>query len=99
MEILSKSKNFKQEYCCSIIKVGTLKPIEGSDFLAQTFIGDASIVVRKDQVNEGDLMFYASNECQLNEKFLSANNLFDIGCYEKNSNAEEVNELLDAAER
>ena len=75
MRILSKSENLKQEYCCSIIKVGTLKPIEGSDFLAQTFIGDASIVVRKDQVNEGDLMFYASNECQLNEKFLSANNL------------------------
>lgn len=99
MEILSKSKNFKQEYCCSIIKVGTLKPIEGSDFLAQTFIGDASIVVRKDQVKEGDLMFYASNECQLNEKFLSANNLFDIGCYEKNGNAKEVNELLEAAER
>ena len=99
MEILSKSENLKQEYCCSIIKVGTLKPIEGSDFLAQTFIGDASIVVRKDQVNEGDLMFYASNECQLNEKFLSANNLFDIGCYEKNGNAKEVRELLEAAER
>ena len=99
MKILSKSENLKQEYCCSIIKVGTLKPIEGSDFLAQTFIGDASIVVRKDQVNEGDLMFYASNECQLNEKFLSANNLFDIGCYEKNGNAKEVRELLEAAER
>ena len=65
MKILSKSDNFKQEYCCSIIKVGTLKPIEGSDFLAQTFIGDASIVVRKDQVKEGDLMFYASMSANL----------------------------------
>lgn len=97
--IFEMSKDGKSEYCIDVIKVGTLTPIEGSDFLAQTFIGDASIVVRKDQVNEGDLLFYASNECQLNEKFLSANNLFEIGCYEKNSNANEVKELLDAAEK
>lgn len=97
--IFEMSKDGKSEYCIDVIKVGTLTPIEGSDFLAQTFIGDASIVVRKDQVKEGDLLFYASNECQLNEKFLSANNLFEIGCYEKNSNANEVKELLDAAEK
>ena len=97
--IFTTSDSFKSEYCIDVIKVGTLTPIEGSDFLAQTFIGDASIVVRKDQVKEGDLLFYASNECQLNEKFLSANNLFEIGCYEKNSNANEVKELLDAAEK
>lgn len=97
--IFEMGKDGKSEYCIDVIKVGTLTPIEGSDFLAQTFIGDASIVVRKDQVKEGDLLFYASNECQLNEKFLSANNLFEIGCYEKNSNANEVKELLDAAEK
>ena len=97
--IFKMSKDGKSEYCINIVKIGTLTPIEGSDFLAQTFIGDASIVVRKDQVKEGDLLFYASNECQLNEKFLSANNLFEIGCYEKNSNADEVKELLDAAEK
>ena len=79
--IFTTSDSFKSEYCIDVIKVGKLTPIEGSDFLAQTFIGDASIVVRKDQVKEGDLFFYASNECQLNEKFLSANNLFEIGCY------------------
>lgn len=97
--IFKMSKDGKSEYCINVIKVASLIPIEGSDFLAQTFIGDASIVVRKDQVKEGDLLFYASNECQLNEKFLSANNLFEIGCYEKNSNAAEVRELLDAAEK
>lgn len=96
--IFEMSKDGKSEYCIDIVKVGTLTPIEGSDFLAQTFIGDASIVVRKDQVKEGDLLFYASNECQLNEKFLSANNLFDIGCYEKNANHSDVKDLLDAAE-
>ena len=91
--IFEMSKNGKSEYCVNVVKIGTLKPIEGSDFLAQTFIGDASVVVRKDQVKEGDILFYASNECQLNEKFLSVNNLFEVGCYEKNANAEEVNKL------
>ena len=91
--IFEMSKGGKSEYCVNVVKIGTLKPIEGSDFLAQTFIGDASVVVRKDQVKEGDFLFYASNECQLNEKFLSVNNLFEVGCYEKNANAEEVNKL------
>lgn len=97
--IFEMSKDGKSEYCIDVVKVGTLIPIEGSDFLAQTFIGDASIVVRKDQVKEGDFLFYASNECQLNEKFLSVNNLFEIGCYEKNSNCKEVNELLEASDK
>lgn len=38
-------------------------PIENSDFLAYTKVFNDIIVVRKDQVHEGDLMFYASNEC------------------------------------
>lgn len=95
--IFEMSSDGKSEYCINVVKIGTLSPIDGSDFLAQTFIGDASLVVRKDQVNEGDLLFYASNECQLSEKFLSANNLFEIGCYEKNSNASEVKSYLDYA--
>lgn len=97
--IFEMSDNGKSEYCINVVKIGTLTPIEGSDFLAQTFIGDASVVVRKDQIFEGSLYFYASNECQLNEKFLGANNLFDIGCYEKNSNAAQTRELLDTAEK
>lgn len=96
--IFEMSKDGNSEYCINVVRIGELIPIEGSDFLAQTFIGDASLVVRKDNVSQGQLLFYASNECQLNEKFLSVNNLFEIGCYEKNSNAEEVKELLDAAE-
>ena len=97
--IFEMSKDGKSEYCINVIKVGTLTPIDGSDYLAQTFIADASIVVRKDQVNEGDLLFYTSNECQLNEKFLSVNNLFDVGCYEKNSNAKDVKEFLDMVQK
>ncbi len=91
--ILGKSENFTQEYCCTVVRVGELKPIEGADKIAQTIVNGESIVVRKDQVKEGDILLYASNETQLNEEFLSANNLFDVDSYEKNSNAPELHEM------
>ena len=84
----------KSEYCCNIVKIGEVKPIENSDFLGQVMIYDKSIVVRKDQVKEGMLMFYASNETQINEKFLSVNNLFEISEYERNANADVVGSIL-----
>lgn len=96
-DILTMSKEGKSEYCCDVVQIGTVKPIEGSDFLAETLINGQSVVVRKDQVKEGELYFYASNECQLNEKFLSVNNLFEIGNYELNANFEEVDALLKKA--
>ena len=96
-DILTMSKNGKSEYCCNVVQIGTVKPIAGSDFLAETLINGQSVVIRKDQVKEGDLYFYASNECQLNVKFLSVNNLFEINSYELNSNKEEVEELLNKA--
>ena len=92
-DIFTKSDNFKSEYSCAVVTVPTLTPIEGSDFLAKTDIFGTQIVVRKDQVHEGDIMIYAANETQLNEKFLSVNNLYEIGCREKNANASEVNEI------
>ena len=82
-KIFSLSKDGRSEYCCSVVKIGTLKHIENSDFLAETIINGQTAIVRKDQVKEGDLMFYAPNETQLSKKFLSRNNLFDIGHYEK----------------
>ena len=88
--VFTKSDSFKSEYSCAVVRVGELTPIEGSDFLAKTLILGTQIVVRKDQVKEGDVMIYAANETQLNERFLSVNNLFEIGCRDKNANAEEV---------
>jgi len=93
-QLLTKSDGFKEEYCCSVVRIGTLTPVEGSDFLAKTDILGTQIVVRKDQVNEGDVVFYAANETALNEKFLSVNNLFEIGCREKNANADEVASIM-----
>lgn len=93
--IFSKSDNFKSEYCCSIVRIGEIVPVEGSDFLVKTDIIGTQIVGRKEQIHEGDIMFYAANETALNEKFLSINNLFEIGCREKNSNYEEVKLIMD----
>lgn len=88
--ILTKSEKFVSEYCCSIVSINEIKPIEGKDKIGYTLVNGETIVVRKDQVKEGDILFYASNETQLNKDFLSANNLFESGSYELNSNGKEV---------
>lgn len=89
-QIFTKSDKFSSEYCCSIVKVGEIKPIEDKDNIGYTLVNGETIVIRKDQVKEGDVLFYASNETQLNKDFLSANNLFESDSYELNANAKEV---------
>ena len=93
-KFLTMSENGKSEYCCSVVRINELTPIEGSDFLAKTNVLGTQIVVRKDMVKEGDIMFYAANETALNEKFLSANNLYEISCRDMNANAAEVNAIM-----
>ena len=88
--IFTKSDFFKSEYCCSIIRVGEVKPIEGKDKIGYTLVNGETIVIRKDQVKEGDILFYASNETQLHKDFLGSNNLFESGSYELNANANEI---------
>jgi len=90
--VFTVSSNFKSEYSAAVVKLEKLTPIEGSDFLMKTNVFGTQIVVRND-VKEGDIMIYASNETQINEKFLSVNNMFEVGCRDKNANAEEVNEI------
>ena len=92
--ILTMSENGKSEYCCSVVRISELTPIEGSDFLAKTNVLGTQIVVRKDQVHTGDVMFYAANETALNERFLSLNNMFEIGLRDMNANAAEVNAIM-----
>lgn len=84
----------RKEYCATVVQISTLKPIEGSDFLSETVINGCNIVVRKDEIKEGDVLIYAPIETQLNEEFLSANNLFEIGNFTLNSNSNEVSKLL-----
>ena len=92
--MFGKSENFKEEYCCSIIRVGEIKPIVGKDKIGFTLVNGESIVIRKDQVKEGDILIYASNESELNKDFLGANNLFESNSYELNSNASEVEKYI-----
>lgn len=75
--MLTKSETFKQEYCCTIVRIGKVEPIENSDFLAQVLVEGRTIVVRKDQVHEGDVMLYVANECQVNADFLRSGNYFE----------------------
>lgn len=92
--VFSKSDSFKSEYSCAIVRIGELHPIEDSDNLAKTNVFGTQIVVTRD-VKEGDIMLYAANETQLNERFLSVNNLFEVGCRDKNANIEEVNKIYE----
>lgn len=75
--MLTKSETFKQEYCCTIVRIGKVEPIENSDYLAQVLVEGRTIVVRKDQVHKGDVMFYVANECQVNADFLHSGNYFE----------------------
>lgn len=92
--MFGKSENFKEEYSCSIIKIGEIKPIAGKDKIGFTLVNGETIVIRKDQVKEGDILIYVSNESELNKDFLGANNLFESNSYELNSNASDVEKYI-----
>lgn len=93
-EVFTLSKDAKLEYSCTVVQIGEVKPIEGSDFLGSTLVNGNPIVVRKDQIKEGDIMVYAPIETVLNKEFLSKNNLFEIGERQMNSNYKEVELLM-----
>lgn len=98
-EVFTLSEKAKLEYSCTVVQIGEVKPIEGSDFLGSTLVNGNPIVVRKDQIKEGDIMIYAPIETVLNKQFLSANNLFEIGERELNSNYKEVQSLIDEGKK
>lgn len=84
--VLTASEKLSKEYSAIVVKLGPVAPVEGSDFLGYTLVEGFPIVVRKDQVSEGDLMIYCQNETALNLDFLGANNNFDWENKEKNAN-------------
>lgn len=94
MKLLNKSEKFLQEYCATVVQIGEVKPIEGSDFLGTTLVNGFPIVVRKDQVKEGDVMIYCPIETQLDPNFLRINNLYEFGQRHLNSNYNEVESLI-----
>jgi hypothetical protein len=92
--MLTKSKDFLQEYCATVVKIGTITPIEGTDFLGTTLVNGFSIIVRKDLIHEGDIMIYCPIETQLNAGFLSTNNLYEWSHRHLNQNYEKVEDCI-----
>ena len=84
-------------YLCTICRIGEMFPIEGADRLVKTVINGYDIVISKDH-KEGDIVVYFPVETSICEQYLSANNLYEMGEFERNSNAEEVKEILTKAE-
>jgi len=88
-QIFSKSEHFKAEYACELVRIGEILPIEGADAIAKTEIKpNMPIVVRKDDVHTGDLMFYADMETQLCDDFLRINDEYCHPEMNANPNAE-----------
>lgn len=92
--VFTFSKDGNKEYSASIVRIGELIPIEGSDFLAKTVVDGEDIVIRKDEVTPGDIMVYARIETVLDPGFLAANNLYEWSEREKNSNYPEILEMI-----
>ena len=92
--LFTASEGMKQEYCAEIVRIGEMKPIEGSDYLVQTMVDGFSIVVSKGEFTEGEPVIYCMNETALNKDFLAANNQFEIGLRDLNTNASEVNAIM-----
>lgn len=74
---ISKNKNFKDEYCASVVKIGEILPIEGRDRIAKTLVNGLSIVIGKTEFKTGDVAVYVSNECVIHELFLHLNNMYE----------------------
>lgn len=92
--ILKKSENANINYLAIISKISELKPIENADRLCTTVLNGYDIIVNK-STQVGDVVVFIPIESCICEKFLSVNNLYGIGDYEKNSNAEEVASLME----
>lgn len=91
--MLSCSDKFKQEYCCTIVRIGECWPIEGADRIQRTLVNGMDMVISK-EIRPGDIMIYAGNETQLHQDFLRVNNLYGIGDFELNDNHDEVSSLI-----
>lgn len=92
-KIFTLSEEHNPNYLPRVVKITEIKPHPNADKLVKTVVDGFDVVVSKD-TKVGDVVFYFPLECQINEDFLAANNLFDISEYERNYNALEVDVLL-----
>lgn len=97
-QLLTCSKEMSKEYCATVVRIGEVHNIEGADKIGMTLVNGFSVVVAKADTHEGDIMFYAANETQLNEEFLSVNNQFEMSERHRNANYEDVQALLNSVD-
>ena len=91
--LLKKTEDANPNYLALITKIDKTYPIDGADRLLKTTVNGFDIVISND-MHEGDIVVYVPVESALSEKFLSANNLYELGSRELNSNASEIELLL-----
>ena len=96
-KINEKIDNYSPNYLATVCKIGEVFPIEGADRLVKTVINGYDIVIGKDN-KPGDVVIYFPVETSICQEFLSANDLYERGEFFRNSNAEEVKELIVKAE-
>ena len=95
--IFTKSESANSNYLATICRIGETHPIEGADRIVSTTVNGFTMIVSK-EMKEGDIVVYFPVETAICEKYLSVNNLYEIGQFEKNSNVEEVKKILAESE-
>lgn len=96
LKINEKIENYSPNYLATMSKLGVMEKIEDSDHLMKTVVNGFTMIV-SDDMHTGDIVVYFPVETAICEKYLSANNLYCIGEYERNANAVEVHNLLAAS--
>lgn len=92
-QIFKISEGANPNYLASICIVGEIYPIEGADKICRTTVNGYEIVVGND-VKQGDTVVYVPVETALCDEYLAANNLYEIGEWERNANHTDVGILM-----
>lgn len=95
--VFTKSESANSNYLAAICRIGETHPIEGADRIVSTTVNGFTMIIPK-EMKEGDIVVYFPVETAICEKYLAANNLYEMGLFEKNSNAEEVKKILAESE-
>lgn len=85
-------ENFSPNYLGIIGKIEELIDIPNADRLKMTQIAFRNVIVSSDY-KVGDIVVYFPCETAISERYLSVNNLYECGEWERNANANEVGEL------
>lgn len=92
--IIKISEGANPNYLATVCKIESVFPIEGKDRIVRTVLNGYDMIIPK-TMPVGTTVIYLPVESALSAKFLSANNLYDRGEFERNGNVDEVKALLE----